>query len=245
MKIIDKVKNMVKASGRIAKTTHPQEAYDLWADDYDEQPGNLMLDLDEQIFGGLLNSIAVENKQIADIGCGTGRHWKAIQKKEPAQLTGFDVSEGMLKKLKEKYPKSHTVHLVKDGFDDIPNGKYDIIISTLTIAHIQNLAVAIVEWSRILRDEGDIIITDFHPGMLAKGGKRTFSHHGIPVTIKNYIHPLESIKTHFLNNGFTMQKEEIRYVDETVRPYYIKKNAIDVYDRFRGIPVIYGLHFTR
>ena len=51
------------------------EAYDLWAENYDAQPGNLMLDMDEKVFVELLSEISIEGKQVADIGCGTGRHW--------------------------------------------------------------------------------------------------------------------------------------------------------------------------
>lgn len=52
------------------------EAYDIWSGSYDLQPGNLMLDLDEKIFTSLLKNIDLAEKEIADIGCGTGRHWK-------------------------------------------------------------------------------------------------------------------------------------------------------------------------
>jgi hypothetical protein len=32
----------------------PQQAYDLWAENYDRQPDNLMFKLDEQLFSGLI-----------------------------------------------------------------------------------------------------------------------------------------------------------------------------------------------
>ena len=57
------------------------EAYDLWSENYDMQPGNLMLDLDEILFSKLLTTLEIKNKDIADIGCGTGRHWTKILKK--------------------------------------------------------------------------------------------------------------------------------------------------------------------
>ncbi len=87
------------------------EAYNLWSANYDAQPGNLMLDLDELLFCKLLNGIGLKDKQVADIGCGTGRHWLKIFEKKPGSLTGFDVSPGMLNKLKQKFPaaKTHTI----------------------------------------------------------------------------------------------------------------------------------------
>ena len=83
-------------------------AYNLWADAYDAQPGNLMLAWDEEIFSLLLNDLSLQNKIIADIGCGTGRHWQKIFDLHPKRLIGFDVSEGMLKMLKQKFPESDT-----------------------------------------------------------------------------------------------------------------------------------------
>src|SRR5471030_2852942 len=81
-------------------------AYDLWAENYDNQPGNLMLDLDEIVFGRLLANVDIKNKRVADIGCGTGRHWGKILKQQPQQLSGFDVSAGMLRKLQMKFPQA-------------------------------------------------------------------------------------------------------------------------------------------
>ena len=88
-----------------SKDTEPEMAYDLWAVSYDSQPDNLMLALDEEVFYGLLNHININNKLIADVGCGTGRHWKKILDNEPKKLIGFDVSEEMLKMLQQKFPE--------------------------------------------------------------------------------------------------------------------------------------------
>jgi len=44
-------------------------------------------------------------------------------------------------------------------------------------------------WSRILKDKGEIIITDFHPDILASGGKRTFRHQRSSIAVKNFLKP--------------------------------------------------------
>jgi ubiquinone/menaquinone biosynthesis C-methylase UbiE len=80
-------------------------AYDIWSQNYDNQPGNLMLDLDEIVFKNLLKNVKLKGKKVGDIGCGTGRHWPQIMQQQPRELSGFDVSAGMLEKLQEKYPK--------------------------------------------------------------------------------------------------------------------------------------------
>src|ERR1700761_9096408 len=116
---------------------HPQakekgsvEAYDLWAESYDTQPGNLMLDMDEAVFAELVSEIDLTGKQIADIGCGTGRHWPLMYKRNPEGITGFDVSAGMLKRLEQKFPLAQTNQITDNLFSDVRNASYDVIVST-------------------------------------------------------------------------------------------------------------------
>jgi hypothetical protein len=42
-----------------------------------------------------------------------------------------------------------------------------------------------------------------------------------------------------------MIRQEERIVDEEVRVYYEAQNALPVYYRFQGIPIIYGLHLKK
>jgi ubiquinone/menaquinone biosynthesis C-methylase UbiE len=105
---------------------NPVEAYNIWAKNYDAQPGNLMLDVDEITLAKLLKNVNLVDQKIADIGCGTGRHWAKILAHNPADLAGFDVSEGMLNQLKEKFPQANVKHITDDLFSDIPDQSYDM-----------------------------------------------------------------------------------------------------------------------
>ncbi|MDB5199363.1 MAG: hypothetical protein JWO92_1326 [Chitinophagaceae bacterium] len=245
MQALTSLKKLITGNNGFAVEKNPGEAYNLWSDTYDNQPGNLMLDLDEIIFSKLVNNLAVKNKSVADIGCGTGRHWKKIYAGGPAQLTGFDISAGMLAVLKQKFPQSVTTCITDNLFKDIPGASYDIIICTLTIAHIKNIEEALNAWCRILKNDGEIIITDFHPGILAKGGRRSFTHEQKHFYVTNYIHPPDTIKKIFYKNGLTVQREEERYVDDSVKEYYTKQKALHVFEKFKGMPVIYGMHLKR
>jgi ubiquinone/menaquinone biosynthesis C-methylase UbiE len=221
------------------------EAYDLWSDDYDMQPGNLMLDLDEILFAQLLEKVDLKNKAVADIGCGTGRHWNKLMSQKPLTLTGFDVSQGMLNKLQEKYPLAKVCKINDDAFTNVRYAPFDIIISTLTVAHIEDIEHALSAWCGMLKANAEIIITDFHPKMLAVGGKRTFKHNNRSMAVKNYVHPIETIKNSLENKGFKLVAEEGFVVGETVKHYYEAQNALPVYERFKGFPVIYGIHLKR
>ena len=220
-------------------------AYDLWSVNYDNQPGNLMLDLDEVLFSKLLCTEIIHNKVVADIGCGTGRHWPEIMQRQPASLSGFDVSEGMLNKLREKFPEADTYKITNDLLGNTCDAAFDTVISTLTVAHIENIEQALSAWCRILKPNADVIITDFHPKMLAFGGRRTFRHRNERVIVKNYVHALSTVKDILRQNNFRLIREEEISIDETVRQYYADQNALSVYEEFNGFPVIYGIHLRR
>ena len=221
------------------------EAYDIWSDNYDSQPGNLMLDLDELVLSQLMAGLNLRCKNVADIGCGTGRHWQTLLKQMPSHLTGFDVSPGMLARLKGKFSAADTYTISDNRFADIEDNTYDVIVSTLTVAHIKDLEEAINAWCRILKNKGEIIITDFHPDALAIGGQRTFTHQKKQIAVENYVHPVREIITFFLANGFHLVSMAERKVDESVRHYYTEQNAMHVYEKFKGMPIIYGLHLRR
>ena len=221
------------------------DAYNLWAENYDRQPGNLMLDLDNEIFTLLLAGIDLSHKQVADIGCGTGRHWNKVLACNPESLTGFDVSSGMLDRLQAKFPQANTQVITDNLFTGVADASYDIIISTLTVAHIEDIEQALQAWCRILKPDSDLIITDFHPDAIAFGGKRTFEHEKKQVAVQNYVHYVGEIKAILLKYGFNLVKMEERIVDGPVKHYYAAKNALPVYEKFKGSKIIYGMHLKR
>ena len=158
-----------------------REAYDLWAGSYDRQPGNLMLDLDADLVKELLAPVSLRGRELVDLGCGTGRHWPLLLEMQPAGLRGFDSSPGMIDRLKEKFNGAQA--FVSDGpaLPGVADGSVDLLISTLTIAHIEAPAAYFKEWHRVLKPGGLVLITDYHPEALARGAKRTFRQKQPPV----------------------------------------------------------------
>lgn len=245
MAIFEKIQQYFFKHFYRSKDTEPEAAYNLWAGSYDSQPDNLMLALDEEVFSGLVSHITIQNKIIADVGCGTGRHWKKILDNEPKKLIGFDVSEEMMKMLQQKFPHAETHRLTNNKLPQLKNESCDCIISTLTMAHIQNAEEAITEWNRALKPGGQMIITDYHPLALAKGGKRTFRHNDHTVAVKNYVHTLESLKDIAKQLGLEVFRLMEKSIDESARPYYEKQNALPVFEIWKGVPIIYGLYLIK
>jgi ubiquinone/menaquinone biosynthesis C-methylase UbiE len=243
MPLFNKLRQYIRPSLR--KESEPAAAYDIWALSYDHQPDNLMLALDEELCGGLLARTIVTRRVIVDIGCGTGRHWKKLFDRQPSRLIGYDVSEGMLDILRQKYPQAETYLLSDQHLPEVAHASCDLVLSTLTIAHIPDLGAALTEWCRVLKPGGEMIITDYHPTALIKGGQRTFRKGGKVIAIKNHIYPVPEVLAMAQALGLEKLSLIETRIDDTMRPYYEKQNALPVFNRFRGVPIIYGIHLKK
>lgn len=244
MNIAGYIKKIIKGQ-QDEVTTAPQPAYDTWSETYDTQSGNLIMDLDKALFSHILDKMELTGKTVADIGCGTGRHWNKIYSLNPALLVGFDISEGMLGQLRAKYPHAQTYQLTDGKLAALQNEQCDVIVSTLTVAHIKNLDEALTEWDSKLKSGGDIIITDYHPATLKKGGTRSFQQHGKKVTIENHVHELSDILSKLSKMKYEVREVEEKRVDESVKGYYEQKNALHLYRQFLGTPIIYAIHAVK
>jgi ubiquinone/menaquinone biosynthesis C-methylase UbiE len=187
----------------------------------------------------------LNGKTVLDFGSGTGRNWNELMNYHPDRLIGCDQSPEMINKLKSKYPLAEAYLINNEKLDFLKDKECDTIISTLVISHVKDVKQLIHEWNRVLKDSCDVIITDFHPDLFLKGGIRTFQHTGFNYRIENYVHEVWRIVDLFSSIGFwkVMLLEEV--IDEKVKSFYLKKNALHVYEKFKGTPYIYGIHLSR
>jgi ubiquinone/menaquinone biosynthesis C-methylase UbiE len=179
------------------------------------------------------------------VGCGTGRHWQELFAKDPRLIIGFDVSEGMLAILKNKYPDAIIYKHTDNQLSMLCNRYCDLIISTLTLAHIDNIAEVFKEWDRVLKPGGSLIITDYHCEALLKGASRTFRNKNKLIAIKSHIYPIKQIMQIADSSGISQIQFCERKIDELVKHYYTKQNADHLYQHFYGTPIIYGIHFKK
>jgi ubiquinone/menaquinone biosynthesis C-methylase UbiE len=243
--IINKIISFIRRHVVAKKEMDSQQAYNIWADSYDNQPHNLMLALDELVFSELLNEVLVQGKIIADIGCGTGRHWQKMLDKNPHKIIGFDVSEGMLHILHSKFPNAETHLLSGHTLNNVADNTFDIVISTLSIAHIADAEAALKEWYRVLKPGGDMILTDYHPVALARGGKRTFKNNQEMITIKNHVHSIDRIKTITGQLHLKIIRLIEKPIEDSVKEYYEKNDALAIFEAWKNVPIIYGIHLKK
>lgn len=148
------------------------DAYDRWAEQYDgyDNPMLRSLELLQRQFPHDL-----QGKRVFEFGCGTGRNLAWASALGAAQLVGCDLSEGMLKKARERVPKAQL--LVRDMNDPIPeiaDGSIDQVLFCLTLEHVDELDIPLREARRMLADGGRILIAEIHPFLAMGGGKAHF-----------------------------------------------------------------------
>ena len=108
-------------------------------------------------------SFQPEDRDILDIGCGTGFVFDEFYDKfreTDMRGTGIEPAEGMLKIAIEKYQNEEMFSFDAGSFEKIPldDKSQDKIISTLALHWVKSLEVAAAEMRRVLRDTGSLDI---------------------------------------------------------------------------------------
>jgi SAM-dependent methyltransferase len=159
--------------------------YDLWAETWDSTPSPIVA-VEERALTPWLKRLRPGSPAI-DIGCGTGR-WTAR-----LNALGFDASPAMLAAAARKPGLRGRIAAAEATALPLASGSADMALCTLTLGHIRNSAAAMREFARVLRPDGILILTDFHPVAAARGWRRTFAHDGETYEIENYPYDLNAL----------------------------------------------------
>jgi len=100
---------------------------------------------------------------VMDFGCGTGLLTFSLQP-FVRSITGVDSSQGMLDVFRTKI-KEQNLSNVKAEFIDLDNGdvltgSYHLIVSSMTLHHIKNIAPLLEQFYSILLPSGQLAIAD-------------------------------------------------------------------------------------
>ncbi|MCP3660165.1 MAG: class I SAM-dependent methyltransferase [Bacteroidetes bacterium] len=123
------------------RTQMIQDTFNDQAKNYDKQMSKIIpfyLDM----LDALINAIPFESKKslkICELGCGTGNVTLLLKQKFPSsKITCVDMSENMLKAAKTKLNKYSDITYILKDFDKLKfTGKFDLIISSLALHHLE------------------------------------------------------------------------------------------------------------
>jgi len=101
-----------------------------------------------------------KDMHIMDFGVGTGLLGFEIAK-SVAKVSGVDMSQSMLEKLQEKNtPKLHIEAICQDIVKEPLKQKFDGIVSSMTLHHIEDLETFFMSIKNNLKENGFIAIAD-------------------------------------------------------------------------------------
>jgi malonyl-CoA O-methyltransferase len=160
-------------SGPPSPEVVPTEAgYDRWAELYDAEDNPLVL-LEETHISGLIGDVA--GLDVADIGCGTGRHALRLAP-AGARVTALDFSEGMLERARAKTTSEAIRFVAHDLAQPFPleSASFDRVLCCLVLDHIADLKSFFGELRRVCKLDGFVIISVMHPAMMLRGVQARF-----------------------------------------------------------------------
>ncbi|GGJ74385.1 class I SAM-dependent methyltransferase [Virgibacillus salexigens] len=98
----------------------------------------------------------------ADIGCGGGIYTKALYELGINNVIGIDYSEAMLAGAKENCKQYPMIHLRKGHAyqTHLPDKSVDFVLERALIHHLDDLFACFTEASRILMDDGVLLVQD-------------------------------------------------------------------------------------
>lgn len=102
---------------------------------------------------------------ILDVGCGTGTHLE-LYKRYECHLYGIDLSPSMLELARLRLGDSARLELGDATRMPYEDRKFELILSMLTLHEMasQTRSRVLSEMKRVLKDDGHILLIDFHIG---------------------------------------------------------------------------------
>ena len=101
--------------------------------------------------------------EVLDFGCGTGLVTLALQPLVKS-ITAADSSPGMLAVLQDKVNQQHLANvrprLVDFEKGEVPEGRFHLIVSSMTLHHVQDTAALLRLWFDLLVPDGLLGVAD-------------------------------------------------------------------------------------
>ncbi|MGV8906180.1 MAG: class I SAM-dependent DNA methyltransferase [Acetobacterium sp.] len=103
-----------------------------------------------------------EDKSILELGCGTGKNVENILQLKISfkSYLGLDFTEAMLNQAKDKFDYDKRIQFKQQDITDLSdlNTKYDVIISTWVMSHLETPSEVINSAQQLLSNDGSFYI---------------------------------------------------------------------------------------
>ncbi len=182
-----------------------EHAYDRWAAGYDDDH-NLTRDLAAASLRR--QPLRLDGRSVLEIGCGTGRNTAWLAQRAQAVIA-LEFSAAMLERARAHVPDGH-VRFVRHDIRTrwpLPGGAVDVVVGSLVLEHIEDLASICREAARVLRPGGQLWLCELHPERQRRGGQAHFTDRGTGATVyvPAHRHTVSEYVTAGLAAGLTLR----------------------------------------
>jgi ubiquinone/menaquinone biosynthesis C-methylase UbiE len=212
----------------------PLEAYQLWSQTCETDPSAIVA-LESRWAKPWL--IDLRGKVVFDVSCGVGR-WLAHAQAQGANAIGTDLCPEMLMQASKKPGLSGRLARADTCSLPLPSHRADVVLCALSLGHMTPMESALAEIARTVRPGGQLIVTDFHPGALDRGWKRTFRNHSQLYEIETYRYTTACLLDCARRCELVLQNLLEPGFDEPERSIFSSAGKHDLYERVRGIPAV-------
>ena len=177
-----------------------ERAYASWAMQYDTNY-NRTRDLDRKVTITTLSNYDFKN--VLELGCGTGKNTEWLLNKA-VRIIGIDFSQEMLDIAKSKLSDDRVLFKKADLTEDwdIENQFADLVTSSLTLEHINDLDHIFNQASQKLKVNGLFFISELHPFKQYKGSKARFETEKGIEELETFTHHISDYVSGAKKNGF-------------------------------------------
>ena len=103
---------------------------------------------------------------LLDVATGTGDMIKPALKLKPGRIVGIDLSEGMLRVARKKFPNNYgdtTIEFIKGDSENLPfdDNQFDAETVAFGVRNFENTIKGLSEMNRLLKPGGKIVVLEF------------------------------------------------------------------------------------
>jgi ubiquinone/menaquinone biosynthesis C-methylase UbiE len=185
--------------------TDARTAYDRWAAQYDTD-ANDTRDLNAEVLRQ--QTFLSPDDAVLELGCGTGLNteWLAVQART---VTATDVSDAMLAQARAHLDDAVTLQRldITDPWS-FEADRFDAVVATLVLEHVEDLGAIFREARRVLRNGGTFYLAELHPYRQFGGTQAHFEDEdtGETVVIDAHTHPVSEFVNTAIEAGFAVRE---------------------------------------
>jgi malonyl-CoA O-methyltransferase len=220
----------------------PMEGYRLWAKTWETDPSAIVA-LESRWLRPWLQDL--QGKVFADLSCGVGRWMIHAQDQGAAAIFGTDLCLEMLLETRKKPSLAPRLALADTRSLPFRDACADVALCALSLGHMAPIESAMSELARVVRAGGSLIVTDFHPGALRHGWKRTFRSQGESYEIETHAYSPQHLIDCGRNAGLELEELLEPCFEEPEQEIFRHAGREDLFEQARHIPAVLLARWTR